>query len=356
MKAMIMAAGVGSRLMPLTTKIPKPMIPMANVPLMESIVTLLRIHGFDDLICNLYYHAGNISSYFGDGSKFGVKMQYSLEDELMGTAGGVKNCEWFLDDTFAVISGDALTDINLGALLEAHRQRGALATIALKEVQQVEHFGVVITDDQGRIERFQEKPRPEEALSHLANTGIYIFEPGIFKYIPARQFYDFGKQVFPHLVRTGAPFHGLPVQDYWCDVGNISTYCQAHADILQQRVKTAASGKVINTAEGARVLLGEGTVCGRNVRFDGSVVIGSGCKVGSNVYLSNSIIWDNTVIKDKSVIKEAVVGADCILGRGVKLNAGAVVAAGCILQDEVEVPPQSKVFYTAGDELHLEVR
>lgn len=355
MKAMIMAAGVGSRLMPLTTQIPKPMIPMANVPLMESIVTLLHTYGFDDLICNLHYHADNISSYFGSGSRFGVSMQYSLEDELMGTAGGVKNCEWFLDDTFVVISGDALTDIDLGALLKAHQQKGALATIALKEVQQVEHFGVVITDDQGKIERFQEKPRAEEALSHLANTGIYVFEPEIFKYIPTRQFYDFGKQVFPHLVKTGAPFYGIPVNDYWCDVGNISTYCQAHADILQQRVKTASAGKIIDIADGSRVLLGEGAVCGRNVRFEGSVVIGSGCRIGDNVYISNSIIWDNTVMGDKSIIKEAVVGSDCVLGQGVKLNSGAVVAGGCTLQDKVEVPPRSKVFYTVGDELHLEV-
>lgn len=354
MKAMIMAAGVGSRLMPLTTQIPKPMIPMANVPLMESIVALLHTYGFDDLICNLHYHADNISSYFGDGGQFGVKMQYSLEDELMGTAGGVKNCERFLDDTFVVISGDALTDINLGSLLQAHRQKGALATIALKDVEQVEHFGVVITDDQGKIERFQEKPRPEEALSHHANTGIYVFEPEIFKYIPARQFYDFGKQVFPHLVKTGAPFYGVPIKDYWCDVGNISTYCQAHADILQQQVKAAVAGKIIDTAEGARVLLGEGVICGQNARFEGSVVIGSGCRIGDNVYISNSIIWDNTAIGDKAIIKEAVVGSNCRLGQGVKLNSGVVVAGGCALQDKVEVPAHSKVFYTVGDELHLE--
>jgi len=331
------------------------MIPMANVPLMDNIVTLLCAHGFEDLICNLHYHADDISSYFGDGTRFGTSMQYSLEDELMGTAGGVKNCEWFLDDTFVVISGDALTDINLEALLEAHRCKGALATIALKEVEEVEHFGVVITDDQGKIERFQEKPRAEEALSHLANTGIYVFEPEIFKHIPARQFYDFGKQVFPHLVKTGAPFYGIPIDDYWCDVGNISTYCQAHTDILQHKVRAATAGKLIDTSEDAKVLLGEGTVCGPNVRFEGSVVIGSGCSIGENVYISNSIIWDNTIIGDRSILKEAVVGSNCILGQGVKLNTGAVMAGGCTLQDGAEVPSRSKVFYTVGDELHLEV-
>jgi mannose-1-phosphate guanylyltransferase len=354
MKAMIMAAGVGSRLMPLTTRVPKPMIPMANVPLMESIVTLLHTHGYDDLICNLHYHADNISSYFGDGNKFDVSMTYSQEDELMGTAGGVKNCEWFLEDTFVVISGDALTDIDLGQLLAAHRKQGALASIALKEVDEVEHFGVVITDEDGKIKRFQEKPRPEEALSHNANTGIYVFEPEIFKYIPTRQFYDFGKQVFPHLVKMGAPFYGVPVKDYWCDVGNISTYCQAHSDILQQRVKTNTAGKIIKTAEGSRVLLGEGVTCGNNVRFEGNVVIGSGCHIGNNAYISNSVVWENTAIGDKTIIKEAVIGSGSTLGQGVKLNPGAVVAEGCILPDRVEVPAGGKVFYTVGNELHLE--
>lgn len=354
MKAMIMAAGVGSRLMPLTTKIPKPMIPMGNVPLMESIVKLLHVHGFDDLISNLHYHASNISTHFGDGSRFGVSMQYSLENELMGTAGGVKNCEWFLDDTFIVVSGDALTDIDLGALLQTHRSKGALATIALKDVKEVEHFGVVITDENGKIQKFQEKPRPEEALSHHANTGIYVFEPELFKYIPVRQFYDFGKQVFPHLVKTGAPFYGVPIEDYWCDVGNISTYCKAHADILQNRVRVSVAGNIIDTAQGGRLLLGEGVTCGNNVRFEGNVVIGSGCRIEDNVYISNSVIWDNTVIGGKSIIKEAVVGSACVLGPGVKLNSGAVVAQGCTLQEQVEIPAKSKVFYTVGDELYLE--
>jgi len=168
LKAMIMAAGVGSRLMPLTLDIPKPMVPMANRPLMEIIVDLLAEHGISEMIANLHYHADAIEDYFGDGKRFGVSMSYSPEKELMGTAGGVKLCEWFLDDTFIIVSGDALTDIDLSALVAEHRAQGALATIALKEVREVEQFGVVVCDEKGRIERFQEKPRPEEALSNLA--------------------------------------------------------------------------------------------------------------------------------------------------------------------------------------------
>lgn len=196
MKAMIMAAGVGSRLMPMTAGVPKPMIPMANQPLMANTVRLLARHGFTELIANLHYHGDQIRAYFRDGSDFGVSMHYSPEDELLGTAGGVKRCAWFLDDTFVIVSGDALTDIDLTRLMEAHRRRGALATIALKEVPDVEHFGIVITDGDQRIRSFQEKPRPEEALSQVANTGIYVFEPEIFQFIP-EGFYDFGKQLFP---------------------------------------------------------------------------------------------------------------------------------------------------------------
>jgi len=354
MKAMIMAAGVGSRLMPLTTDIPKPMIPMGNVPLMESIVKLLHNHGFNDIICNLHYHADYISSYFRDGSQLGVSLQYSREKELLGTAGGVKNCEWFLNDTFVVISGDALTDIDLGALIDVHRRKGALATIALKEVEQVEHFGIVVTNKEGLIEKFQEKPKPREALSHLANTGIYIFEPEIFKFIPMRQFYDFGKQVFPHLVKIKAPFYGIPINEYWCDVGSISAYCQAHTDILQGKVRVNTSGEIVETKNGNRILLGKGTSFGNNIKFKGNIVIGAGCQIRDNVYLDNAIIWDNTVIGANSVIEGAVVGAGCTLGQGVRLGPLAVVAGGCNLKDNTKVAANSKVFYTIGDELHLE--
>ncbi|MGI5911686.1 MAG: sugar phosphate nucleotidyltransferase [Syntrophomonadaceae bacterium] len=317
MKAMIMAAGVGSRLMPLTANIPKPMVPVGNIPLMERIVKLLKEHGFYEIICNLHYHPDIIYNHFGDGKKYGVTMQYSLENQLMGTAGGVKKCQWFLDDTFVVISGDILTDINLERLLKTHLQKGALATIALKEVEQVEQFGVVITNEKGRIINFQEKPSLGEALSHNANTGIYVFEPEIFKYIPDQEFHDFGKQVFPYLVKIGAPFYGTTVKEYWCDVGNISTYCQAHSDILQQQVKIDIVGEIFETLDGSsRILMGEETSIGKNVRFAGDVVIGSGCWIGDNTYISNSIIWDNNLIKEKSIFEKTIIGYDGVAVRG----------------------------------------
>ncbi|KNZ70042.1 nucleotidyltransferase [Thermincola ferriacetica] len=241
MKAMIMAAGVGSRLDPLTRTLPKPMVPIQDKPLMEHIINLLRHYGIRDIIANLHYLPGVIKSYFGDGSDFGVKLLYSEEQNLMGTAGGVKNNEWFLDETFVVISGDALTDIDLADFVRYHRQKKALATIALKRVAEVERFGVVVTGEAGKIAAFQEKPRKEEALSNLVNTGIYIFEPEIFKYIPEHQVYDFGKQLFPLLVKEGLPFYGYPMDGYWRDIGTLESYRQAREDAACGKVKLGAA-------------------------------------------------------------------------------------------------------------------
>ncbi|MDD4801441.1 MAG: NDP-sugar synthase [Syntrophomonas sp.] len=328
MKAMIMAAGVGSRLMPMTIEIPKPMIAMANRPLMANTVKLLQKHGFNDIICNLHYHADSIRNYFGDGQPWGVSMQYSLEKELMGTAGGVKRCEWFLDDTFVIISGDALTDIDIARLVQDHQRKGALATIALKEVDDVENYGIVICDEDGLIQNFQEKPRSEQALSRVANTGIYVFEPEIFQYIPAGQFYDFGKQVFPHLVKAKCPFYGIAVDDYWCDVGNIDTYRQANADILAGKVRAEIAGTLTSLNNGSILLMGENSQVSPNAALEGNVVIGCGCRVGDNVKICDSVIWNDTIIADGSIIKGAVVGSNCIIGSGHELEKGTVVASG----------------------------
>jgi mannose-1-phosphate guanylyltransferase len=331
MKAMIMAAGVGSRLMPMTRDIPKPMIPMANRPLLADNLELLKMHGFDRIIANLHYHADCISGYFGDGQAWGVALEYSREAELLGTAGGVKRCEWFLDDTFVIVSGDALTDINLAELVQAHRQKGALATIALKAVPDVENFGIVITDENGLIQSFQEKPRPADALSRVANTGIYVFEPEIFASIPAGQFYDFGKELFPLLVQRGAPFYGVTVADYWCDVGNIETYRQAHADILAGRVRVKRAGRMLEGASNARVLLGEGVQLGAGVSFSGSVVIGAHCQIGDEVKISDSVIWNNTNIGSHTSLQAAVIGSHCSINPGTVLEAGMVMASGTVL-------------------------
>lgn len=342
MKAMIMAAGVGSRLMPMTISVPKPMIPMANRPLMENIIDVLIRHDFTDVIANLHYHGDIIKDYFGDGRGWGLSMRYSPEDELMGTAGGVKKCQDFLDETFVVISGDALTDIDLTYLMTEHRRLGALATIALKQVDEVEQFGVVITDANGRIERFQEKPKAKEALSRTANTGIYIFEPEIFELIPDKQFYDFGKQLFPLLVQQKAPFYGVEINNYWCDIGNINTYRQANADILSGKVKVKYKGEIEHIDEQTALLIGEDTLIGRDVSIRGQVVIGPGCRVADGVSLENSVIWNDTLIEEGAVIKDAVVGSACRIGQSACLYSFSTIASGSYLNDGAIIEPDSK--------------
>ncbi len=340
MKAMIMAAGVGSRLMPLTVEIPKPMVPMVNQPLMEGTVNLLGKYGFKEIIANLHHQKQVISDHFGDGQMFGLRLCYSPEDELLGTAGGVKNCEWFLDDCFVVISGDALTDVDLSSLMSQHKKNGALATIALKEVEQVEHFGVVITDENGKIQRFQEKPKQEEALSRMANTGIYIFEPEIFKYIPARQFYDFGKQVFPELVKQGAPFFGVPIDNYWCDIGDLETYRRAHGDILQGKLNIDCRAIMYNEA---RIVQGEGAEISSEAIIEGNVVIGRNCRIEAGAYISDSVIWDNSIVETGARLNSCIVGKACEIGKSVLINAGAVIASGYKLPAYTQVAPGQKI-------------
>lgn len=348
MKAMIMAAGVGSRLMPLTSEIPKPLMPVANRPLLENTIKLLNKHGFTQLICNLHHHSELILEHLQSEEYHDIDLNYSLEEELLGTAGGVKNCEGFLDETFVVISGDALTDIDLTYLLARHKANRALATIALRAEEQVEQFGVVQIDDSGKILRFQEKPKASEAISNLANTGIYVFETEIFKYIPAKTFYDFGQQLFPALVKSDAPFYGVPIADYWCDVGNLATYRQANEDILDGKVRAAMGGNLHDSEDGGLVLIDEGVRMEPNVRFSGNVVIGRGCRLEANVSVKNSVIWPGTIIEKGAVLQQAIVGSNCHIGALTFIRSGAVVASGSVLEPGCDVEPGTKVFKEPG--------
>jgi len=338
MRAMIMAAGVGSRLMPLTAEIPKPMVPVANRPLMENILEVLARHGITEIIANLHCHGQVIKGHFGDGSRFGVNLLYSEEEELLGTAGGVKRCQWFLDDTFVVMSGDALTDVNLTELVEAHKRNGALATIALRPMEEVEHYGVVITGENGLIQSFQEKPKRHEALSNLVNTGIYVFEPEIFDYIPEEQFYDFGRQVFPHLVRVNAPFYGHAIARYWCDVGDIEAYRQAHRDVLEGRVEYAVRGQLLKGTLGVTsILIGEGAELGRGVSMRGCVVIGPGCRIGDGAVLEDAVIWGDTVVGKRATVTKSVIASRCHIGSGCVVGPGAVIGSGYNLHDRAVI-------------------
>ncbi|MGE5507704.1 MAG: sugar phosphate nucleotidyltransferase [Chitinophagales bacterium] len=354
MKAMILAAGVGSRLDPLTANLPKPMVPIVNRPAMEHILALLRVHGVTEVVANLWYRPESITSYFGDGQSFGARLTYSKEDTLLGTAGGVKRVAGFFDGTFLVIAGDALTDIDLGAMLAFHRQRGALATIALRPVDDPRHFGVVVTGEDGRITGFQEKPRPEEALSRLANTGIYLFEREVLDLIPAGEVYDFGKQLFPRLVAEGQPFYGYRMDGYWCDVGTLLQYRLAHQDVLHGLVRLHTPGVAVPSAErpvvlgegavvepGAvlqgRVIVGPGARVSAGARLLGDVVLGAGVKVGEGATVEASVLWAGASLGAECRVSQAVIGQDCRIEPGAAVGEGSVLSDTCVVQAWAEV-------------------
>lgn len=328
-----MAAGVGSRLMPLTSEIPKPMVPIVNKPVMEYCVDLLKLHNVTDIIANTHYAADKIIGYFGDGQKLGVNLQYSYEENLLGTAGGVKNNSWFLDETFAIVSGDALTNINLGEMFLFHKSKGALATLALTPVKDVSQYGVVVMDENNKVTAFQEKPKKSEALSNMVNTGIYIFEPEIFDYIP-EGVYDFGKELFPKLANSNDEIYGYVTKDYWCDVGSLEVYKQAQWDVINgkftmdglERDKIRSTSKIDVKAN-----------------ILGNVVIGSNCYIGRNVTLKDCIIWDNCIIEDNVVIENAIIGSNCIIGENAQINSDAVMGHGCIIGKDACLAPGVKL-------------
>src|SRR5271155_2098908 len=241
MRAMVLAAGLGTRLRPLTYEITKPMVPVLDRPVMEHIVDLLDKHGFEQVIANLHYFPETIREYFGE------RISYRFEPELLGTAGGVRGCaDFFGDEPFLVISGDALTDIDLGALAARHLDSGGIATLAVKRVPDTREFGVVLHDSEGRITGFQEKPSPEEALSDLGNCGIYVFDPKIFDYFPPRPFVDWAQDVFPVLLENDVPFHIHEVNEYWNDVGSLSELQQGTFDALRGELQLQMDGEEVS--------------------------------------------------------------------------------------------------------------
>jgi mannose-1-phosphate guanylyltransferase len=310
---MLLGAGLGTRLRPITNELPKPMVPILGRPVMEHILRLLARHGFDDVVANLHYFPDLIRGRFGDGSDYGVRLVYSYEEELLGTAGGVRNVrDHFGDETFLIISGDALTDIDLTALWEAHKRHGGVGTLALKRVDDTREYGVVIVAEDGRIQGFQEKPEPAEALSDLGNCGIYVFEPEIFDYFPEEEFADWAMDVFPTLLEQDVGFFGHEFPQYWNDVGSLEEYRQGNFDALtgEVRVEMAADGAAPPgdaEVEGP-VFIGEGCEIAAGVRLTGPVVIGDGSKIGENSALRDTIVWPHTEVDPGTVLIGGLAG------------------------------------------------
>jgi mannose-1-phosphate guanylyltransferase len=325
MKAMVMAAGLGTRLRPLTYEIPKPLVPVANRPIMEHILALLGRNGLGEVIANLHWFPDTIRNRFGDGSGFGTELTYSYEEELLGTAGGVRNVrDYFGSEPFLVMAADALTDVDLTALAEAHRTNDGLVTLAVKPVSNVREFGVVVTGSDGRIQGFQEKPDPAEALSNLANCMIYVLEPEAFDYFPDEPVIDFALDVFPALLEHDVPF-GVHVADaYWNDVGSLPEYLQGNLDVLAGAVEVDAAGELLDAEDGAslgagiehsgRVLVGERASIGAGARLDGPVILGSGAVIGSGARVRESVLLPGAEVPADALLAGAIAGSVAALG------------------------------------------
>jgi len=318
---MVMAAGLGTRLRPLTYEVPKPMVPVVNQPIMEHILRLLPRNGFSEVIANLHWFPDTIRNRFGDGSALGVALSYSYEEELMGTAGGVRNVSSFFgDEPFLVMAADALTDIDLEALVAAHNENGGIATLAVKQVPNVSEFGVVIADADGRIQGFQEKPDPAEALSYLASCMIYILEPEIFDYFPDQHAVDFALEVFPALLANDVPFHVHRIDSYWNDVGSLPEYIQGNLDVLDGTVSVEGAGTMLEPAGDAAaeevgdpgvegpVLVGEGCELDPRARFDGPLVIGDGARVGAGALVKHSVLLPGAQVPAGAIVAGAIYG------------------------------------------------
>lgn len=354
MKAMILAAGKGTRVRPITYTTPKPMIPILQKPVMEFLVELLRNHGFDQIMVNVSHLAEEIENYFRDGQRFGVEIAYSFEGriengqlvgEAIGSAGGMRRIQDFspfFDDTFVVLCGDALIDLDLTAALEWHRKKGAIATVVMKTVDpsEVSSYGVVVTDHEGRIQAFQEKPAVEDALSNNINTGIYIFEPEVLNYIPSGCMYDIGGDLFPKLVEIGAPFYGIAMDFQWVDIGRVPDYWHAIRSVLSGEVKNVSipgrevapgifTGLNVSVNWDKVDIQGPVYIGGMTRIEDGARIIGPSM-IGPNCYICGGATVDNSVIFEYSrlganvrLVDKLVFGRYCVDKTGAAIDVRA---------------------------------
>ena len=351
---MILAAGKGTRVQPITYTIPKPLIPILHKPVMEFLVDLLKQHDFTEIMVNVSHLAKEIESYFHDGQRFGVQIAYSfegtirengeLEGQAMGSAGGMRRIQDFypfFDDTFVVLCGDALIDLDLTAAVKWHREKGSLATIVTKSVprEEVSSYGVVVTDEDGKVKAFQEKPTVEEALSTNINTGIYIFEPEVLNYIPSGQEYDIGGDLFPKLVEMGAPFYAIPMDFQWVDIGKVPDYWQAIRSVLMGEVKNVPIPGTevlpgvftgINVAVNwdkvditGPVYIGGMTKIEDGAKITGPAMIGRNCHICSGAHIDNSVVFEYSRIADIELTDKLVFGRYCVDKNGATIDMKA---------------------------------
>ncbi|MGZ4399996.1 MAG: sugar phosphate nucleotidyltransferase, partial [Gaiellaceae bacterium] len=370
MRAVVMAGGEGTRLRPLTSNQPKPMVSIVGKPCMEHIVELLRSHGIDEIVITLAFMPQAIRSYFGDGEPLGVPIEYSVEETPLGTAGSVRLAADKLDDTFIVISGDALCDLDLGHLVEFHREHGGVATIGMKSVENPLEFGIVVTDEDGRIERFLEKPSWSQVFSDTINTGIYVLEPEVLKHIPADGPFDFSKELFPLLLEMGRPMYGCALEGYWQDIGNLDQYRQANFDALDERVQLNVPGIRLRgniwIGEGVEIddldaiegpaFIGNYAKLGKDARIGPHTVLGASVTVRERARVARSIIDAASYIGSSTLIEGSIVGRRCDIRPHVRLHEGVAVGDEVTIGAESVVMPYVRIYpykeVESGAQLH----
>ena len=336
-KAVIMAGGFGTRLRPLTMSIPKPMVPLVNRPMMGHIVELLKQHGIRDVVSVLYFQPEQITSHFEDGSAFDISMSYITAEADFGTAGAVKNAQSMLSERFIIISGDVLTDFDISAALAFHEAKGAMATILLTRVPQPLQYGIVMTDADGRITRFLEKPSWGEVFSDTINTGIYILEPEVLDLIPPATEFDFSKDLYPLMLQKGLPLFGYIADGYWKDIGNLTEYQLAHADVLSGRVSVQIPGEPCDAS-----YCQAGLDLAPSAHLQGRVVIGRNVVIGADAILSNCVLGNNVRIGRGATVRDSVVWDDVVIGAGASLTSdvicnGVQIGDGATIRENVFV-------------------
>ena len=373
MKAMILAAGKGTRVRPITHTIPKPMIPILQKPVMEFLLELLRKHGFTEIMVNVSHLAEEIESYFRDGQRFGVNIGYSFEGRIvegeligdaLGSAGGIRHIHDFnpfFDETFVVLCGDALIDLDLTAALKWHKEKGSIATVITKPVplESVSSYGVVVTDEDDRVISFQEKPSQAEALSTNINTGIYIFEPEVIDYIPAGEKYDIGSDLFPKLVAMGAPFYAVSMDFEWVDIGKVPDYWEAIRGVLLGEIKNVPiPGKQVkegiytglNVAVNwdkvditGPVYIGSMTRIEDGAKIIGPTMIGPNCWICSDATVSNSVIFEYSRLgRGVRLVDKLVFGRYCVDKNGSAIDLQAA-ALDWLITDTRQMPTHEEI-------------
>jgi len=358
MKAIILVGGEATRLRPLTCNTPKAMVPVLNTPFLEHVICYLNHHQVTEIVLALSQGQQAIENYFGDGSRFGIRLYYSVEDTPLGTGGAVKNAEKYLDETFLVLNGDIFTDLDITAMMELHRDRKAKITISLTPVDDPTSYGLVETNAQGRITRFLEKPSPSEVTTNMINAGIYIIEPDVLTHIPPQVSFSFERELFPPLLDRGEPVYAYDSSAYWIDIGAPEKYLQLHRDLLNGKSShyTPSSEKLIGehsnihpTAQiNGPVVVGDNCNIESKVKLTGPVVIGSGCTIQSEAIIEDSVIWHNVQVGPRAVVKSCILAngcclnADCIV-QDSTLGDNVIVVNGCQLKPASKIWPGTRV-------------